>query len=306
MSDQEALLKAYAEILVNGDVAKQMRTVFELKQLGGEAAIDCLAGALTSPSVLLGHEAAYVMGQMQNPHAIPALTAALENASLDPIVRHEAAEALGAICDPQSLEVLDRYADCDIRELAETCQIARDLIRERIERKEKGGENVNTGGYTSVDPAIPAEETDVKLLRAHLLDQQQPLYKRYRAMFALRNLGTDESVMALAEGLQDPSALFQHEIAYIFGQMTHPASVPALKQALSNEGLHAMVRHEAAEALGSFGDEALLEFLRTFQQDGNPIVSQSCDVALDLLDFWADCTHDVQGEATVSEVTVAQ
>ncbi len=87
-------------------IAKRMRSVFLIRQLDGDEAVSVLSGALTSPSVLLGHEAAYVMGQMRNPRAIPYLTAALENSSLDSIVRHEAGEALGAICSPDSLPVL--------------------------------------------------------------------------------------------------------------------------------------------------------------------------------------------------------
>lgn len=36
-----------------------------------------------------------------------------------------------------------------------------------------------------------------------------PLFERYRAMFALRNIGTDEAVDALASGFSDDSALFK-------------------------------------------------------------------------------------------------
>ena len=36
-----------------------------------------------------------------------------------------------------------------------------------------------------------------------------PLFQRYRAMFALRNIGTDEAVDALASGFSDDSALFK-------------------------------------------------------------------------------------------------
>jgi deoxyhypusine monooxygenase len=68
-------------------------------------------------------------------------------------------------------------------------------------------------------------------------------------MFALRNRGTEEAVLQLASGFQDSSALFRHEIAYVFGQMQHPASVPSLIATLSKPGESDMVRHECAEAL---------------------------------------------------------
>ena len=46
----------------------------------------------------------------------------------------------------------------------------------------------------------------------------QPLFGR--ALFSLRNLGTEESVLAVAEGLScEDNALFRHEVAYVLGQI---------------------------------------------------------------------------------------
>lgn len=41
-------------------------------------------------------------------------------------------------------------------------------------------------------------------LRETLLDEAQPLFERYRAMFALRNVGGKEAALALAEGEVEP------------------------------------------------------------------------------------------------------
>ncbi|KAF9588053.1 hypothetical protein IFM89_007294 [Coptis chinensis] len=46
-----------------------------------------------------------------------------------------------------------------------------------------------------------------------------------------------------------------------------------------------MVRHEAAEALGSIADSQSVELLEEFAKDVEPIVSQSCEVALSMLEF---------------------
>lgn len=46
-----------------------------------------------------------------------------------------------------------------------------------------------------------------------------------------------------------------------------------------------MVRHEAAEALGSIADAGCLQLLQEFRQDLEPIVAQSCVVALDMLAY---------------------
>ena len=43
------------------------------------------------------HEIAYVFGQLCSPHSIPSLLSRLEDSDEDPMVRHEAAEALGGI-----------------------------------------------------------------------------------------------------------------------------------------------------------------------------------------------------------------
>ncbi|GKD34579.1 deoxyhypusine hydroxylase, partial [Tanacetum coccineum] len=45
--------------------------------------------ATKDPSNLLAHEAAFVLGQMQDAEAIPALKIVLNDYSLHPIVRHE-------------------------------------------------------------------------------------------------------------------------------------------------------------------------------------------------------------------------
>lgn len=50
--------------------------------------------------------------------------------------------------------------------------------------------------YASVDPAPPLpEDASVELLRSTLLDEKQPLFVRYQAMFSLRNVGTEEAVL---------------------------------------------------------------------------------------------------------------
>lgn len=64
-----------------------------------------------------------------------------------------------------------------------------------------------------MDPAPPnltASDAEVADLRSCLLDKHLPLFNRYRAMFALRNIGTPAAVDALADGFSDDSALFKY------------------------------------------------------------------------------------------------
>lgn len=87
-------------------------------------------------------------------------------------------------------------------QVAETCQLA---VR-RLEWLQSGGEKQLEDGdtdknpYCSVDPAPPAPRRSVSELRSTLLDESLPLFERYRAMFALRNLGNEEAVLALGDG----------------------------------------------------------------------------------------------------------
>lgn len=125
------------------------------------------------------------------------------------------------------------------------------------------------------------------------MDKAVPLFVRYRAMFALRDLASPPdlptavpAIHALARGFDDPSALFRHEIAFVFGQLSHPASIPALTSALANLQEVSMVRHEAAEALGSLGDEEGVEdILKGFLKDSDQVVRESVEVALDMAEF---------------------
>jgi deoxyhypusine monooxygenase len=130
-------------------------------------------------------------------------------------------------------------------------------------------------------------------LQKTLLDTSKPLFLRYRAMFALRDLASPPdlptavpAVHALASGFADPSALFRHEIAFVFGQLSHPASIPSLIECLSNGKEESMVRHEAAEALGSLGEEEGVEdVLRSFVDDPEQVVRESIVIALDMAEY---------------------
>lgn len=85
--------------------------------------------------------------------------------------------------------------------MAETCQLAVHRL-EWLLSADKPAEDESTAKnpYCSVDPAPPAVRKSVPELRQALLNESLPLFERYRAMFALRNLGSEEAVLALAAG----------------------------------------------------------------------------------------------------------
>ncbi|KAI1304544.1 deoxyhypusine hydroxylase [Xylaria venustula] len=281
----------------------RFRALFSLKHLAKHetaeaavAAIDAIAAAFASPSALLKHELAYCLGQSAHPAAVAPLRNVLADLEEDPMCRHEAAEALGALGDASNLDILREFRDRQGEDvvITETCEIAIDRIEwENSERRRQ--EKLHQSDFASIDPAPPMPESDqtVEELGKTLMDTNAPLFLRYRAMFALRDLASPPdlptavpAVLALAKGFADSSALFRHEIAFVFGQLSHPASIPSLTAALSDLDEASMVRHEAAEALGSLGEEeGVEETLKRFLHDKEKVVRESVIVALDMADF---------------------
>lgn len=173
-----------------------------------------------------------------------------------------------------------------------------------MDRRELLARSREASGYTSTDPAPPLDvaaelhhdaslqgklavpphaRPSVAELRHRLLDSNLPMFQRMRAVFALRNRGGPEAVEALAAAFADPSALLRHELAYVLGQMGDAHAVPFLTEVLRKPHEHVMVRHECAEALGAIGQPESVPILQQFLNDPNPEVSESCEVALDLI-----------------------
>ena len=171
--------------------------------------------------------------------------------------RTQCGEAIGAIAQPESLPLLEQFADDARPEVSETCALAARRLRWTMVRRaglahvmprchvlscvrEQDGKSKDDGSadnpYQSVDPAPPEDKSgeaptaeEVAAVQARLLDTELPLFERYRAMFTLRNMQTAEAVVALCAGLTDPtSALFRHEVAYVLGQLQHAAATDAL------------------------------------------------------------------------------
>ncbi|KAI0684928.1 ARM repeat-containing protein [Cytidiella melzeri] len=286
---------------------KRFRALFTLKALKNDVAVSIISKGFVDESALLKHELAYCLGQIKRISALPVLESVLCNENEDAMVRHEAAEAMGAISATVSIPVLRQFASDRNRDVRETCEIALAKIEwdnstegkaHRRQEEEKAAQGTQT--YTSIDPAPPTSgllsskpatsyiaAESISDLRAKLLDQKLPLFERYRAMFALRNIGTEQAIDALASGFSDDSALFKHEIAFVFGQLLHPHSIPALVQVLEDKSESDMVRHEAAEALGGIATPDVFQHLKEWamREDAPRVVRESCEVALDMYEY---------------------
>jgi len=123
------------------------------------------------------------------------------------VVGHpQCGEAVGAIAKPESLPLLEEFARDERKEVSETCALAVSRLRWSMEGKSED-DTSDENPYHSVDPA-PAEGAvsgtatpdEIAALRARLMDADLPLFKRYRAMFSLRNIQSTESVLVRSCG----------------------------------------------------------------------------------------------------------
>ncbi|KRY77737.1 Deoxyhypusine hydroxylase [Trichinella pseudospiralis] len=255
---------------------KRFRALFTLRNLGGHTAIDAICKSFTSSSALLKHELAYCLGQMGDRYAKPMLEQVLKDENQEPIVRHEAAEALGAIADPSAISVLLQYKNSAIKEIAQTCELA----LQRIEWINSSPEVCSSNGGTTIEPVPPHPEhlrqsLSIENLEMILLDCTAKLWDRYQALFTLKHIGLES----------DGSALLRHEVAFVLGQLANPAAMDVLKRRLCKMDENCMVRHECAEALGAIGNLECRLILEQFLQDKERVVRESCEVALDMCDY---------------------
>ena len=329
-------------------IQDRFRALFTLRSLEkNPEAVAALVGALDvgenaalsslHADALFRHEVAFALGQMRAKEATQTLIAVLKNQNEHGMTRHECAEALGAIADETSLEVLrDMREDAKHREVRETASLALRRVEHVVgnsssssgssrnvattttgalvgSKKESTAvvvdEEEDGGGYAtySVDP-VPAmdESVETETLADIILDDAADIWDRYAAMFALRNRAQktfgltkktkeNEQLVQLcsstlgktlrSETVQ--SALLKHEICYVLGQLRddddNEIARKALFECLEDPNEHAMVRHEAAEAIGSRGGEGAEAILRKYLACEDRVVSESCEVALDML-----------------------
>mmetsp|Transcript_14513 Transcript_14513/g.16647 ORF Transcript_14513/g.16647 Transcript_14513/m.16647 type:complete len:328 (+) Transcript_14513:3-986(+) len=100
-SHQNKSADELGSILGNNDlpIFERYRAMFSLRNKGGRDCVLQLCSCLVhdTTSALLRHEVAYVLGQMQHSASVDALEQSLRRENEHEMVRHESAEALGAI-----------------------------------------------------------------------------------------------------------------------------------------------------------------------------------------------------------------
>eukprot|EP01039_Chlorochromonas_danica_P004461 gene4461-4886_t len=104
------------------------RAMFSLRNLNNDEAALALVRGFQDSSALFRHEIAYILGQMQRQASTDGLVTVLRNIGEHRMVRHEAAEALGAIGGEYIESVLQEYMEDEEQVVQESCHVALDTI----------------------------------------------------------------------------------------------------------------------------------------------------------------------------------
>ncbi|KAH9372618.1 hypothetical protein HPB48_013071 [Haemaphysalis longicornis] len=291
---EDAAIRAVGKVLNdrNRPLKERFRALFTLRNLGGRVCHRVHRQLLHGPVGAAQARVRLLPRPDARPAGHPDAREAPEDDKEEAIVRHEAAEALGAIAEPESVEVLRQYSTDKTAVVAETCQLALARIA-WLASAESRLEHFADSPYSS-------DRDNVEEQARILMDKSAPLFERYRAMFSLRNEGSEPAIRALTEGLRCPSsALFRHEVAYVLGQARHEAAVERLGEVLADVEECGMVRHECAEALGSIATGDCFELLRRFEGDEEPLVRESCAYENSCELQYADTLLKVQPEALI-------
>jgi deoxyhypusine monooxygenase len=300
------------EILLNDMESIRLRTgaLFKLRTIGNMEAVKILEEALVKEksSDLLRHEICYCFGQMietqENKEEIQKFL--YNEVFEDPkkyasIVLHEAAEALGNINSENNVKLLERFLNYEDDIIQETCVMSVENINWMNNTKNGQTEGLDKLKlhHKTNDPAPPFNfkqeaYSSVEKIKTILHNESESLFNRYRALFTLREFDNEEAVQALCDCFNKNlktrfSPLFKHEVSFILGQMCEKAksALEFLELVLKDEEEDPIVRHETALTLGEITKSKTL--LEEYTKHKNQLISESCEIALDFVDYWNGC-----------------
>eukprot|EP00962_Isochrysis_galbana_P036074 scaffold12401_cov133-Isochrysis_galbana.AAC.8 len=259
---------------------EKYRRIFEARNRTDEGAVPALVQLFHgTASVLLRHEAAYALGQMQRVDAVPFLTAVLEDSAEHPITRHEAAEALGAIEAPESLDVLRRHAADPASEVSETCGLALAQLNFNTAKGACGCERRPQEALRRGAPAQAFAATELDTAATAAVDAASST-----DCAAGDDPSPGEDAMAAPYTYVTPAPA------------APPAPISALRQQLLDGSLPLFDRYRALFALrdavsaardGATGDEAVLALCAALLADGSALLKHEVAFVLGQLEHLA-------------------
>ncbi|KAA0196132.1 hypothetical protein HAZT_HAZT003545 [Hyalella azteca] len=106
---------------------ERYRAMFSLRNINSKESAKVLSEGFSCGSALFRHEIGFVLGQMECADVVDELATVVRNRSESGMVRHEAAEALGAIATEEAMKVLREHLDDPIDVVRESCEVALDM-----------------------------------------------------------------------------------------------------------------------------------------------------------------------------------
>ena len=296
--DDPAFLAAAKTTRLRADALFRHEVAFALGQMQSKKATSALISVLKNECEhgMTRHECAEALGAIGDESAVDVLREMHEDETQCREVRETASLALRRI--EHVTKKKSAIVGARVGSKKETTAVG-------IAEKDDDDDDDVRRAY-SVDP-VPAMEASVETdtLAAIILDDTADIWDRYGAMFALRNRAQETFGLAktrenervvelcsstLGKTLRSEtvhSALLKHEICYVLGQLRedddNDIAREALFDCLEDPNEHAMVRHEAAEAIGSRGGAGAEALLRKYLSCEDRVVRESCEVALDML-----------------------
>ena len=308
--DNEKVLE-YTQTLndLSKPVPERLSSLWCLRTVGSLEALEacCQAFDAEPKSDLLKHEICFVLGQMnKSPEHIQKAQTFLEKVmegEHSNVVHHEAMEALGNLNQETTWKYLKEYESkpSEGNIIYDTVFLASKLMEWK-----KTTDNGKTEGlhklkqrFTNLDPAPlfnlvdEPKYADVKYLQEMLLDDKNfDLFQRYRALFTLRDIYTEEAVLAICQTLTKEnfahcSPLFKHEVAFVLAQMegVFKTAIPFLLDCVNNEEEADITKHEVLVCLGEVLDEKDKQLVEPFTKHPVLIVAESAQCALFNIDY---------------------
>eukprot|EP01016_Furgasonia_blochmanni_P030802 TRINITY_DN3194_c0_g1_i17.p1 TRINITY_DN3194_c0_g1~~TRINITY_DN3194_c0_g1_i17.p1 ORF type:complete len:381 (-),score=94.07 TRINITY_DN3194_c0_g1_i17:139-1206(-) len=308
--------KKQYEILVNptAKLSEKYMAMFSLRSTPDDESIKLLQEAFphVGDSEMLKHEVAYCLGQVGNmDNCYEFLTGIVEDTSQAPVVRHEAAEAIGNFGDERAVPLLEKYNNKQESNIvSDTCFLSLQKILNRDKFKGRYGKKY--GG--TIEPAPPFErdemceeikrvfgdntsalnDTDlIPFVEKYIFSEKTNIHEKYRAMYFLRDVGSKEAILVVGkiidpEYRQYTTPLQRHEVGFILGQLAPESGIlePTFNKVFNDLTESDIVRHEAMIALSSIKKNK--EILRPFLNDEQQLVRDTVEISLDLMDYWVD------------------
>lgn len=228
------------------------------------ALVDTLTKALDvqTVSMLLRHEIAYFLGQVGNERALGILRKLLNDEAEEDIVRHEAAEAIWAVCclsggKHEALDDVVKFVDHKNEPLAHTCKLVKAGIEWELDESSSEEEDADTAKEKEDTKTVPSPKKVALPICAcqskleEKSDHSNGVYHTFDPAGSIPD-ATPKMIPQLGRTLRDQSKnlMVRYRAMFTLRNLGGSKAVSELCRALENDTSSAIMRHEIAFVLG--------------------------------------------------------